>query len=256
MIDVAIPGRDEALLLQVVDEVFKHTRTMLAPELSYGVDYEVRNLLQTSEPSNIVKAVVSFLLSALDDPCCHFRDRAASVLRWLLTSDSSFDLDLIIEHVRSAAGKHSRELCLGIIHSWFVTNGDVAQAALTSRPSFLLLRNDASFAARYVVSQVEGTALPSPPAAQQPSMGDRWRWQSDCQEILDLPDDSSAFGRAVGHLHALCGELDPSTVMGLWRLRRTAVASKDFWSAAHEREAAWRAVHETDSEIAAVLMAA
>lgn len=254
LIDAALPGRDESLVRRVVDEVFSHTRAILAPELANNVDYELGSLVEISEPMSAGQTIVMLLLAALDDACCHFRDRAASVLRWLVMSESGFALDPIIDRARLGVGRHSRELCLGIIHSWFVETPEIAKAALTARPAFALLCTDPSFAARYVASQIEGTpATVTQPAqiasakSQSWPSADGWRWRSDCEDILRIADDAAAFTKAGQHLSEVCGELEPSTVVGLWRLRRGAVASKDYWSSPCEREAAWRAASNTNT---------
>lgn len=252
LIDVAITGTDESLAVRVVDEVFAHTRAMLAPELAADVEYELQSLGDIAKPTSPAHAITLVLLSALDDACCHFRDRAATVLRWLLMSEAEFDLDAVIDRARLAVGMHSRELCLGIIHSWIVATPEAAKATLAARPAFMLLRTDPSFAARYVASQIEdATAIVEErtqavaSVSQSPSVI-RWRWRNDCEQILRVADDPTAFADAVQHLSTLCGKLEPSIVAGLWRLRRSAVASKDFWSSPREREAAWRSARNVD----------
>lgn len=256
LIAAALPGRDEPLVLRVVDEVFAHTRAMLAPELADDVEYELRSLTAVSPSTSAAQATVELLLTALDDACGHFRDRAASVLRWLLISESGFDLEPIIERACLAVGRHSRELCLGIIHSWFVATPEIAKAALTARPAFAALRTDPSFAARYVVSQIDGTmgVIAEPEqgsvltATQMHPSSDSRNWQLDCEKILEIADGETAHTNAVQQLSRLCGQIDPWTMVGLWRLRRGAVASKDFWSSAYEREAVWRSVTDVDAE--------
>lgn len=247
LIDAALPGRGETLASEIIEEVFAHVRAMLAPELANEVEYEVLSLEKVDPPMGASRALMSFLLSALDDACCHFRERVAATVQWLLASEPNPDVELLVERARVAVGRHSRELCLGIMHSWFVASPEVAKPALLGQPSFSALHADASFAARYVAFVVSGTALAAAGCGSTPPpFPSSWRWKSDCLKILTLAGDPNVLADAADALGEVCGAFPASRVVGLWRLRRTAVASKDFWSSPQEREAALRTVGSVD----------
>jgi hypothetical protein len=213
-----------------------------AERANFNVTEELDELPTTVSPISADECLDALLLSLLDHPSGHMRQRAADVIEWL-ARQSAFGLCSLVEHAVRDGPPDGREIAIGILHRLALQDPSrVAQIAACAEFDRLTKTN--SFLARYLVEEMgrtwEGSAGGNPGAAL-PSEAPPYEWSFDAGSLLDTFEGGRE--RSLACLTDLCAPLLPAEVKELSYIRRRAFCLPAPGEGyAFEREAIFRAL--------------
>ena len=204
--------------------VMEHVEHLVRPERNaYPVDRELEPLREPIPPLTPIQCCEKWLVSLLDHPNCHMRDRTALLIEWMSTH-SEISVGPLIERITSDIIGDGKEVAIGILHRLLSKQPGIAEH-IESHPRFESLLRDPNFLVRFLVEDVLGK--PSQACSEVSAGGTLESLGPDendfCLEIASLVGlDQGTLANARGWLHRISPSLPVPELRELEDLRRTA----------------------------------
>ena len=234
-------------LYSVVSEHVSHL--VRAERKAYSVADELGALIAPTTMT-ASECLDKWLVSLLDHPNCHMRERASVLLEWMYVH-SELAIDPLVDRIASGDLGDGKEIAIGIVYRLVSLKPQVAEQ-IASLPQFGALRDDPNFLVRFLVKEGLGKTINSSSTAP-PNIGmvfsapDRSRFDLDAAELFELEEGSET--KARGWLLHLASPHSVAELRELSDIRRRAYGGPSRSQGyAFEREAVFRALGDVKGE--------
>ena len=243
LITTLMPALGSTIRRELFLIVFEHVGYLVRPERAmYSVAGERDSLSTAEEMQTPCECVDAWLISLLDHPNRHMRNRAASVLEWL-SLHSELSIPALVGRVASGPPGDGREIAVGILHQLASTRAEVA-TQVTSSARFERLLVDPHFLVGFLVEDVLGGVrkpVQSEPGTAVAPSTEQVPFGFNATDLLELEEGSE--GRAHGWARELASPLSVAELRELSDIRRTAFGGPSCPGGyGFEREAVFRAL--------------
>ena len=231
--------------------VMEHVEHLVRPERkAYSVERELEPLKAPIPPLTPTQCYEKWIVSLLDHPNCHMRDRTALLIEWMI-ANSEISVGPLIERTTSDIIGDGKEVALGILHRVLSKQPGIVEH-IESHPRFESLLRDPNFLVRFLVEDVLGK--PSQAGSEATEGGGLEALGHDehdfCPEIASLiGPDQDTLTNARGWLFRTSPSLPIAELRELEDFRRMAYGGPlRHQGLAIEREAAYRALGGSKGE--------